>query len=208
MIGNTSKIREVLNAGKYKDYTYAILFFLVSSFFLIFVIRPVLSIAVSLQKESHELENVNKIYEDNITNVLKLQSELEKIRSRKQLIAHALPEKAGIKNLIDEIQRAAQEQGIQLEKVSVTGIFLKEASVEAASQQQTNEEDIVPIAQTVNIQVNLSGSYEQTDKFLKSLLNQQRLKNIDFFTTQNVGYSSTSGRSGLRLDLKIESYYL
>jgi hypothetical protein len=60
----SERIRDALNKSPYKDYSYAIMFFLVSTFFVVFVIRPVLSIAVALQKESSELEQVNKVYEE------------------------------------------------------------------------------------------------------------------------------------------------
>jgi len=203
------KIREALNSGPIKDYTYAILFFFVSSFFIVFVIRPVLSIAVSLQKEAVELEEVNKVYEENITRVLKLQSDLEQVRDRKHLLTEALPERANIKPLLDDIQKAAQEQGIQLDKVAVSGIYLKESSADkelATSQLQPGAD--LPSTQIINLQLNITGSYDQTRNFIAGLLNQRRIKNVESFTTRNIEFLTKSASTGLQLDLKIESYYL
>jgi hypothetical protein len=47
-------LMEQLKQRKVQDFSYAILFLLVSSFFAYFVIRPVLSIAVALHKEGFE----------------------------------------------------------------------------------------------------------------------------------------------------------
>lgn len=203
----SDKIREALNKSPYRDYTYAILFFLVSSFFVIFVIRPVLTIAVSLQREAKELENVNKVYEENITRVLKLQSDLEKTRSRKPLLLEALPEKANVKPLIDDIRKAAEEQGIQLDKVVVSGVYLKESAT-SESDQPVQPGQVEPETETVSVQLSITGSYDQTRDFIIALLEQRRIKSIKSYTTTNVEFLTKSTLSGVQLELEVDSYYL
>lgn len=201
---NPKKIRDLLNKGPIKDYSYAIIFLVVSSFFIIFVIRPVLTIAIRLRNEAQELQQVNDVYEENITRVLSLQSELESVRSRRTLLKEALPEQAMVKALIDDVQAAANEQGIDLEKILIGGVSLKESAEEGAPD---------PVLEglstrTVGIQVTIAGSYDQTQGFMDSLLNQRRIKSIDSFSVKNIEYLTESTVTGLQLDIQIESYYL
>jgi Tfp pilus assembly protein PilO len=137
----------------------------------------------------------------------KLQGELEKTRSRKSLLSEALPEKANVKPLIDDVRKAAEEQGIQLEKVIVNSVYLKESTTSVAGQ-PTQPGQVEQDTQTVNVQVTLTGSYDQTRKFILGLLKQRRIKSIKGFTTQNVEFLSKSAVPGLQLNLQIESYYL
>ena len=201
------RIREALNRGSVKDYTYAVLFFLVSTFFIIFVVRPVLTIAFSLQKEAEELEHINKVYEENISKVLQVQSELEKVRDKKPILSQALPERAQVKLLLDDIQKAAEAQGIQVEKVIVTGIFLKEPPISEKTEPEGSVEP-EPSTQSVRVQLTLVGSYEQTNNFMTALLNQRRLKSIETLTVQNVEYLTRSEQTGLQLSVRIDAYYL
>ena len=62
MIDKTTLINRLTQSKETKDYTYAILFLLISSFFAFAVIRPVITIAVSLDREAKDLRVTNDFF--------------------------------------------------------------------------------------------------------------------------------------------------
>lgn len=177
---------------KVKDYTYAIMFFFISSFFAWFVIKPVLSIAFSLQRQKIDLENVDMVYEKNLNQLIDTQSKLEMIRDQIELLDTALPIGPHTQGVLQSLQTAAANSGVALSQISITKINLKPNG-------KTPE--------TFAINARIDGSFAQSHTFLKELINQRRIKIIKNMHMVTTG-ALADQPSGVRLDFVLEAAYL
>ncbi len=198
-----TKLVDHLKQRKVQDFSYAILFLLISSFFAYFVIRPVLSIAVALRREGQDLERINKVYEENIAKVLQLQADLESVRPKVHLLQEALPESPKVDALITDIRKVAAEERIQLDNVSIEGMQIKadKKDVKVSPGQLGN----------VKITMSITGSYEDGIRFVRALALQRRIKTIhsvDLSSERDPKASSSAMPSFIRLRLNVQAYYL
>lgn len=185
-------LSKITQDKKVKDYTYAILFFFISSFFAWFVIKPVLSIAFSLNRQRADLESVDSIYEKNLNELITTQSKLEVIRDRVGLLDQALPVGPHTQSILQSLQTAASNSGVALAQIGISKINLKTTG-------KTPE--------TFSISTKIDGNFIQANSFIKELLNQRRIKiikNMHMVTTN----ASIDQPSAVRLDFTIEAMYL
>lgn len=183
-----------------RDYTYAIMFFVVSSFFAGFVIKPVLSIAISIQREATDLKAINELYERNITKVLELQSRIEELRPRKFLLDDALPSQPRIDEVITDIQDAARLSGVKLTDVTIHPIGLKQAPGADI------KKDTLKDGAVVQAVISLDASFAQIESFMRAISQQRRIKGIHNMT-MNVARGAEED-SKLSLEVELNSYYV
>lgn len=200
--------KNVLNKIKTKevqDYSYAILFLLVSSFFAFFVIRPVLSIAVGLRREGQDLARINQAYEQNITKVLKIQGELDTLRSKKHLLTEALPDGPMIESIITDIRTTAERESISLTQVGIESIELKKAKNSDVIEQSGGTKN-------VTVGIDIQGNFDDGMRFMKALAQQRRIKNIEMIDISRAGEdklaSPSAQPSTIKLLISIQAYYL
>lgn len=185
-----ASLKDLIKNPRVKDYTYAIFFFIVSAFFMFFVIRPVLSIAFSIRRQVVDLERINKVYSENISHILLLQDQLESIRPRKYLLDEAIPDKPNIVGVIEDMQRASAESGVPVTILNVEGLeFI----------------DGVPADDgTILVTMNIVATFESMNKLFDALTNQRRIKKINSIAIKR----TTSEESFvLNVSLEIETYY-
>jgi Tfp pilus assembly protein PilO len=175
-----------------KDYTYAVLFFLLSSFFAFFVIKPVLSIAFTLRREAVDLKHINSVYEKNVLMLVDIQSKMEQIRDRMYLIDDALPKNPQTKKLIVSINQAATDSGVSIKSISISPINLT---------QKNNE------TKPITLDIDVSGDFTQANGFIKALLNQRRVKTIESLKIARFGDGVDTGQL-LRIQMTVQAYYL
>lgn len=187
---------QALQNRNVRDYTYAIMFFVVSSFFAFFVIRPVLKIAISIQRESVDLKGINDVYEKNITKVLELQSSIESLRPKKFLLDEAIPSQPRIDQVIADIQEAARVSGVKLTSVTINPIDLKPA-IKTLDTPENN---------SVQASISLSASFAQIEAFMRAIAQQRRIKGIHNMTL-NINRGSEKSVE-LSLEVELESYYV
>ena len=156
-----------------------------------------LSIAVALQKEAEELKVINETYERNISNVLKIQSDLESIRSRKYILGESLPVKPNLNVIIQDIRRSAAEEGITVLSLSVAGIELKG---------EVNEPGIQP--QIIEAKIDIQADYNQLNRFIHNIVNQRRIKTISSLKIDRGKVIGGEQEVKLKLIMNIETYYL
>lgn len=176
------------------DYTYATLFFLISTLFAFFAIRPSLSIAVSLRKEAEELRAVNEAYEKNITTIIKIQSQLEAVRSKVFLLDEAAPSKPAVKGVIDNLQTIVASEGAVLDEFNIPSIVLKDT---------TEKKDL----KTIPLSFALNAEYTVINAIIKDLFLKRRItviKNLEI----NKAEIGSSISADLKTDMDIENYYL
>ena len=187
-------IQKILNKKEIKDYTYAILFVIISIFFLIFAIRPALTIAISLKREAQDLHKLNVSYETNILKLVEIQSVLESIRDKTRFLEAAIPQKPETSILINDITNAAQSTGFKIKSFQIASIGLKKASVQ-------NE------LKRIEIQMQSNSGFQNIDGFIETIISQRRLKTIKQFQIMKEKGIGTSSAQ-LKVIIDFEGYYL
>lgn len=200
-------ILERFKERKVQDFSYAILFLLVSSFFAFYVIRPVLAIAVSLNKEGKDLERINKVYEDNIAKVLQLQADLELVRPKSHLLNEALPDSPKLDALVLDVRKAAVEQNITLTSVSIEGIQLKGAAKNTQKKPVTQN-----AVHGVKLDMSISGNYEDAVRFVQAIAKQRRIKTIESIEiardVKDQKATGSASTSTVHIKMNVQAYYL
>lgn len=185
--------KNILNK-KTRDYTFIISFFAIFSFFVFFIIRPNVITVFGLQKDLNDLKILDKKYESAIVNIISIQSIYEKDRDEFPLLDQAIPPAPEVNQVVDDINKAASDAGVPLNKVEIVQVALK---------QKKNNEELKNYA--VNVDTN--SDFSSVSKFVSKMIMQRRLK---IFNNLNIARedkeSSTS--SSLKIKFEIGSYFL
>lgn len=190
-----SILKTIFEKKELNDYTYSILFFLISSFFLIFAIRPALSIAFGLKREVVDLRAANQLYEENILKLVELQSAMEQVRDRLYLLTEALPGNPDLYKTVIDIQNAVGKGNLSIKSIETSAIQLKDKG--------NSDKKVKEIVVTLQAE----GSYEATRSFLDALSAQRRLKAIKKMQVLR-DKSGASESATLKIITDIEAYYL
>lgn len=182
-----------VTSNRAKDYTYLTIFFLVFSFFVFFAIRPSLVTAFSLIKEERDLRKLDQVLEKTISAVVANQTTLETVRDRLELINSAVPDNPYVNGLLTDIEKAAKDNNVILEKMSVTTVNLV----------RTDSSSLQP----VNLTVETTSSYEDLLKFIKALSDQRRLKEIKKLEIASEGGTSTESGT-LKVNILLTGFFL
>lgn len=180
------------NTERNRIYTSIALFLSVISIFIVFAIRPVLVIAFELVKKEEELTQQNKDYEQIISQITTIQSGLQSVEGKLDILTEALPNKPAINSMIDDIQRSAKINNVEINKISGSDVSLIK-----------NKQNV----QSYVIDLQSSGDFEDVFAFQKSLYQQLRLKGvkkIDIVKNEQVASNSAN----LRFAIEIIGYYL
>ncbi|MDO8497898.1 MAG: type 4a pilus biogenesis protein PilO [bacterium] len=191
---NRTDLVEKLMNKKVKDYSFTVLFFVIFAFFAIFVIKPNLSTAFSLQKELLELRALDKNYEQGILNIVNFQSLLETKREDFFLLDDAIPPHPFISQLIGDIDRLSSSSGIVVKKINIQDINLKETVVDKKLRQ-------------ISLNLELEADFPKTHEFFKAIINQRRIKAVKKIAITKSS-KEASGSSTLKIQFDVDSYYL
>lgn len=187
-------VTQLLSKKEIADYTYITLFFIISTMFVVFAIRPSLTIAFALRKEAQELKKINNKYEQNIVKIIALQSQLESVRNKIYLLEEATPSKPEIKIVVNNLQTAADQSGVQLKEFTIPEIILKG---------ELKKEGL----QNIPLSLNLESEYQKLNNFINDLLLKRRLAVIKNLEINKTDVEST-GSAELKYGIEIENYYL
>ncbi len=190
ILNSISKKKEV------KDYFYIILFLLTSSFFIIYIIKPSLITAFSLQEEISNLKVVSEMYDRNIEEIQKAGNFLEKIRDKVDLVDESIPEMPDTKTLIDDIKKTASNEGIVIKNLSLSSVDIK------------SEDEKSKDVKTILVNMEVKSDYFQLYNLVKGLTDQRRLKTIKRLQISKTDKNISSDESSLKLYLEVFGYYL
>ncbi len=183
---------------KTKDYSYTIIFFLAFSFFIFFVIRPNLVSVFDAYSQVSDLSQEDKTYGSQIEKIIDIQSTMEQSRSDLGLLDQAVTNTPQVNQLLRDVQNSTTKSGLLVNRVSVSDINLKDVG---------NGDKV----SSVDLEIDVSGTYNELVSFLKDTQNQRRLKFIKKMNLSKTDTTSTpqaSASSALELQLVIEGYYL
>ncbi len=182
-----------MQGGKTKDYTFASIFFITFSIFIVFAIKPSLTTAVSLQKQESELRIIDSKYEQLIAQIITIQTSLEQVRDKLYLVDEALPEQPKLNVIMQDIQKSALDNNVSIVKINVHKINLVET-----------EKDIF---RSMTVNVEFAGTFENYMKFESDLANQRRLKKVKTLEISREEFEASGGGT-LKMLTEIEGYYL
>lgn len=191
---NKNELVEQLLNKKVKQYGFTIAFFLIFSFFIIFAIRPNLTSVISLNEQLNQLRGLDVHYEDSITKIINLQTFIEQNREDFYLLDQALPSTPQVNKVIDDIKNNASDSGVQIDKIVVDEVSLKEDS-------SKNKMKIL------KVNMETSSKFENIKQFIDNLFRQRRLKSIQNLVLERDSLSGSESAT-LRIKLEIGGYYL
>jgi len=196
MLNNLDKneIIKKLFTKKNKDYSYAIAFFLVFSFFLLFVIRPNILSVFQANLKIENLKKTNAIYEYQIQNVINAQTVLVDVRDDLQLLDEAATNKPQVNQMIGDITKTIEKNNLTITKLSLVDVNLKDVS--------RND-----LFKPLTFNLGLTGNFEDYFKLMKDFYDQRRIKLLKNVTI-NKEEKSSSDSGKLRIELQLEGYYL
>lgn len=191
---NKNDLLDKLANKKIKEYGFTIAFFLIFSFFIVFAIRPNLSSVISLNEQLTQLHGLDVQYEDSITKIINLQSLIEQNRENFYLLDQSLPSNPQVNKVIDDIKKNASDSGIQIDKIVVDEVNLKED----ASKNKMK---------TFSVHMETASKFENIKQFIDNLFAQRRLKSIQNLTLERDAMSGSESAT-LKIKLEIGGYYL
>lgn len=180
---------------KTKDYSYAVLFFVIFSFFIVAVIKPNVTAVFELQKEKERLMVVRNSYSAVIDKIVDIQSTFENIRLDAPIINEALPVGAQINKVIKDIDAAASSSGVLINRFNIDELNFKK------------EKNTVTNNLKAAVDLEVIGDFEQIKNFTGVLLKQRRLKTVDDILITRENEKGTDSAS-LKAIIKLSTKYL
>ncbi|KKS98231.1 MAG: hypothetical protein UV73_C0003G0173 [Candidatus Gottesmanbacteria bacterium GW2011_GWA2_43_14] len=191
LIKTRQRFKPVLKNSKTASYFTITLSLFCLSFFGLFAIRPTLITAVSLIKEVNDLKNRNLDYENQISLIIRAQSEYEKVRDGISLIDLALPRNADFTSLSRGLEESALANGFNINQLQIDS-----APISTLSEKQK--------LQKMNFILIGNGSYENIKNYLDDILNWQRIITLESLDIAHEGGTSSGI---LRITAKGSAYY-
>lgn len=189
-----STLIKKLLAKNVKDYTYATLFFFIFSFFVAFIIRPNLISVFGAKEKIEQLKKINALYDNQIEKIIEVQSILETNRDNLEYLDQAIAPNPKVNKVLSDLYNTASQNKLTPDKIDVSDVNLKD---------QGSAEKV----KSLSVDLNAKGIFEDTIAFIKEIYQQRRLKLIQQLSVgRNEKETSTS--SQLKIQLKIEGYYL
>lgn len=189
-----SSLLKKMFTQKTRDYTYAIAFFFIFSFFVFYVIRPNLLSVFEANTKIEQLKNINKLYEEQIDKVIEVQSVLEANRDDLSYLKEAIALKPEVNKVLADINVSTEGGRLESERIDVSDINLKEKAVSEK-------------LKSFVINMNLKGTFDDVLSYVRTIYNQRRLKLIPQLVFGR-SEKESSQSSTLDIKLEVEGYYL
>ncbi|MFA6080896.1 MAG: type 4a pilus biogenesis protein PilO [Patescibacteria group bacterium] len=176
---------------KSADYFFIVFFLLIFSVFITFAIKPSLTTAFSLKKEEVDLTKIDQVYEEKISSITLVQTQIEANRDDLPLLNQSISEQPEINKIIEDIKKIADKNSLTIDKASIVDINLSKSYKEK---------------QDIALKLEATASFENLRLFMADIFAQRRLKLIDNLEINRDKESSGSGN--LKISLTINGYYL
>jgi hypothetical protein len=181
-----------------QEYIYLSLFFLLSAFFIFFVIRPNLKQIFFANQKLEQLEKINLQYGRLLEKIMAFQNDFQQYREDLVVIDQVVTNSVEINKVISDIQNVIKKGNLVIQSMSVNNIDLKNENKNKA-------------AKAVQIDLLLNGTFPDYLNFLKELNRQRRAKVFDEVIIQKEKDGSlpqATGSANLKIQLKVSSFYL
>lgn len=188
------KLVDTLLSRKGQDYTYAVAFFLIFSFFTYFVIRPNILAIFQANLKIEDLKKTNAFYETQIQNVVDAQTVLVEHRDELALLDEAITQKPQVNGLISNITDSVEKNKLNVNKMSLTDVDLKDVS--RGDQ-----------LKSLVFSMDLIGNFTDLKILITDLFSQRRLKTIDDLD-MGLAKEEASTSGIINVNFKLQGFYL
>lgn len=185
------KISSSIFTKKTRDYTFAILFLIVFSIFIMAAIRPSLTTATSLKKEEVDLKKIDNLYESKIKNITLIQSQVEENRDDIYLLNEAVSQFPEVNKMVEDVKNTADKNSFVIKKASISDVNLYKNSKKLDK---------------VSLMIEGKTDFNNLTQFINDLFLQRRLKTIPKITISKD--LEASGGADLKVVLTVDGYYL
>lgn len=183
-----------LFSKKTQDYTYAIGFFFIFSFFIFYVIKPNLITVFEINAKIEQFKRINIVYGEQIDKVIEIQSALEENRDDFTLINKAIATKPEVNKVLSDLDISTEGSRLTSERINTFDIDLKD------------KESALKLKSFI-INMELKGTFDDTMAFIKKIYEQRRLKLIEELELAR-DEKESSPSSILKIKLEVGGYYL
>jgi len=161
------------------------------SFFGLFAIRPTLITAISLTKSVSELRKLKDAYENKIGDIIRAQSEYEKIRPNLPVLKTAIPEDPKFPALAKGLERFAATEKVLIDSLQISDVPISKI-------------DTTGDVQSYDFNIELIGDYANLSAYINHLINWKRI-----VTLSSIEYlkDTATQSANLHLSLKGTVYY-
>jgi len=188
--------KNILYLKKFEQYFYFSLFFLVATFFVVFVIRPNLRQIIFANQKLDQLKRIDNQYNRLLERIITFQTDLELHRDDLLLIDQAITNSPQINKAITQIEALIGKNNLSIDSISVNNVDLKS---------ELKESEV----QTLKINLILEGDYENFRRFLTDISNQRKIKIIDNFLIEKEStLIQSTAPANLKIQLQINSFHL
>lgn len=201
----TQSVGPFMESPTTKNYSTVIFFFLVLSVFGWYAIRPTIQTILYLQREIKDKTALDKKMDDKIYALIEANSAFENNLSLFPVLADAVPTTPEALDLVSQIQKVAENNGIALSTLKMSEVPL---ATPAATTKPKNGQRFAELPITFSVE----GSYLSIVSFLRTLISMRRIVSIDsmsFIPVQPTFASATdSGKTAsIKVTMKIVGYY-
>lgn len=179
----------VLKRERAKKYGMLIFTFATMTFFGIFAINPTLTTIVELQRKLKDATFVEQQLAKKINNLSLLQNQYQLITPDLGVIQAAIPQTAEATRFMGQLQALVAQSGVTL-----SGITLGELTLSTPSPASQGE---------FTFTIQIEGTFQQVDAFLKSLTSFERIVVLDSLTI----VKQTAGNPTMSLTIEGTAHY-
>ena len=177
---------------KSRVYTGIILSLLTIAFFVIFAIKPTLTVITQLIRQTKDQKLVTTELEKKISNLSQTQNEYLTVESDLHLVYEALPQDPQATLLIKQLETLAYQSGVGIGRLRLNEVELKKTGFPKTEKQP------------LNFSFAAFGNYTNLKNFLSSLSTLRRIILVESFSFQK----GTGEKSGLSLNLVAKAWFL
>lgn len=186
--------KNIFQIKELREYSYLAFFFLLLAVFIIFVIRPNLKQIFLAKQKAEDLRLIKDDYEKIINKIIDFQSNFEQFRDDYYLINQAIPHHPLINKILSDIDNQIKKNNLQVEEIKINDVNLLTGKREEV--------------ESIKLDLSITGNFDNFNQFIKGIINQRRLKEIESFKITNINELPASESSQLKIDLVIKSYFL
>lgn len=186
--------KNIFQIKELREYSYLAFFFLLFTIFIIFVIRPNLKQIFLAKQKAEDLRLIKDDYEKIINKIIDFQSNFEQFRDDYYLINQAIPHRPLINKILSDIDNQIKKNNLQIEEIRINDVNLLTGKREEV--------------ESIKLDLSITGNFDNFNQFIKGIINQRRLKEIESFKITNLNELLASESSQLKVDVVIKSYFL
>ena len=185
------KISSSIFTKRTKDYTFIVLFLTVFSIFILAAIKPSLTTATSLKKEEIDLKRIDNLYENKISDITLIQSQVEENRDDIYLLNEAVSRFPEVNKMVEDVKKVADKNNFYIKKASISDVNLYQ------DKKKLDKVSLIIEGKT---------DFDNLILFINDLYLQRRLKTVPKMAIMKDKESSEEAK--LNIVLTIDGYYL